>query len=213
MLNELDWSLYLQFFIGMMALVNPFGLLPLFIGLTGHQQPIQRRRTLNVAMVAVLVALVVLMFSGQALLSVFGISMASFRIAGGVMLLMIALSMLKGEVGEVRQNKEENQQMSEQESVAVVPLAIPVIAGPGAMSTVVLYGAEHSALQHLAVFSIIIAVVCSICWATFRCAPILERMMGKAGINVVTRLMGLIIVALSVEFMATGLKELFPVLA
>lgn len=213
MLESFNWSLYMQFFIGMMALINPFGLLPLFIGLTAHQRADERKRTLNVAMVAVFIALLVLMFSGQTILNLFGISMASFRMAGGVMLMMIALSMLKGKVGEVRQNKEETQQMSERESVAVVPLAIPVIAGPGAMSTVVLYAAEHSEMQHLVVFSLIIAFVCSLCWFTFRCAPLLERMMGKAGINVVTRIMGLIIVALSIEFIAAGAKELFPILA
>ena len=213
-----NWALYMQFFIGLIALLNPFGLMPLFVGLTAHQQTEERNRTLNVAMLAVFITLVLLMITGQAFLNLFGISMASFRIAGGLMLMMIALSMLKGKLGEIRQNQEENlemaeQELAEQESVAVVPLAIPIIAGPGAMSTVILYAVEHSGAQNLLIFSLIIGFVCSLCWMTFRCAPLLEKMMGKAGINVVTRLMGLIIVALSIEFIAAGIKELFPVLA
>ncbi|MBD1391003.1 YchE family NAAT transporter [Neiella sp. HB171785] len=208
-----DTALYLQFFIGLMAILNPFGLLPVFIGLTSHQSHTERARTNTVAIFTVVVSLVTVLLVGQLILQIFGISIASFRIAGGAMLVIIAMSMLKGQLSDVRRNPDEVSESVTRESIAVVPLAIPLIAGPGAMTTVIVYSAEHPDWQHLLGFATGIVASAGICWGAFRAAAPLSDFLGQTGINIITRIMGLIMMAMAVEFMAQGLKDIFPVLA
>ncbi|WP_285817783.1 YchE family NAAT transporter [Echinimonas agarilytica] len=208
----LDTALYLQFFIGLIAILNPFGLLPVFIGLTSHQSQIERAQTNATAMITVFLTLIIVLLVGQALLKMFGISIASFRIAGGGMLILIALSMLKGQMSDVRRNEDEVNESVTRESIAVVPLAIPLIAGPGAMTTAIVYSAEYPKWQHLVGFGCGIAAAALICWLVFRAAPLLSNFLGHTGINIITRIMGLIMMAMAVEFMSQGLKDIFPVL-
>lgn len=212
-LTSEQFTTYLQFFIGLMAIINPIGLLPVFVGLTSHQNSEERERTALNAIVAVAVILLVVLYMGQAILNVFSISIASFRIAGGVLITMIALSMLQGRLGEVKHTKEEDRENASKESVAVVPLALPLMAGPGAMSSVIVYAAEHGHWWDYMFLSIAIALVAVFCWLIFRAAPLLNKVMGQTGINVVTRIMGLIMMAIGVEFLAAGLKAIFPALA
>ncbi|MBW8190096.1 YchE family NAAT transporter [Neiella marina] len=208
-----DSALYLQFFIGLMAILNPFGLLPVFIGLTSHQSHVERARTNSVAMLTVVVALVLVLLVGSLILKMFGISIDSFRIAGGAMLVLIAISMLKGQLSEVRRNPDEVSESETRESVAVVPFAIPLIAGPGAMTTVIVYAAENPEWPHLVGFSAGIVACAIICWLSFRAAGSVVDILGQTGINIITRIMGLIMMAMAVEFMAQGLKGIFPVLS
>lgn len=206
-------STYLQFFIGLVAILNPFGMLPVFIGLTSDQTKRERRHTNTTAVIAAFITLVIAMFIGQQLLQVFGISMPSFRIAGGVMLFTIALSMLKGHMGEIRHNREEKQENAQRESVAVVPLAIPLLAGPGSISSVIVYATHNTDLVSRLMLIAVIAAVCVVCWLVFYAAPYLVELMGRTGINIITRVMGLIMIAIGVEFLAQGLRGLFPLLA
>ena len=138
-MEHLDLSLYLKFFIGLVAIINPLGLLPVFVSLTGHQTPQERMKTNTTANIAVMVILWVSMFFGQMILYLFGISIASFRIAGGSLITLIAWSMLQGKLGEVKHNKEEKGEIAAKESIAVVPLALPLMAGPGAFSFTIVY--------------------------------------------------------------------------
>lgn len=208
-----DTALYLQFFIGLMAILNPFGLLPVFIGLTSHQSHAERARTNSVAMFTVVIALVLVLVVGSLILKMFGISIDSFRIAGGGMLVLIAISMLKGQLSDVRRNPDEVSESETRESVAVVPFAIPLIAGPGAMTTVIVYAAENPEWMHLLGFAAGILATALICWAVFRTAGSMINVLGQTGINIITRIMGLIMMAMAVEFMTQGLKGIFPVLA
>lgn len=208
-----DSALYLQFFIGLMAILNPFGLLPVFIGLTSHQSNVERSRTNSVAMMTVVIALVLVLLVGSLILNMFGISIDSFRIAGGAMLVLIAISMLKGELSEVRRNPGEVSESETRESVAVVPFAIPLIAGPGAMTTVIVYAAENPEWGHLFGFACGIVATALISWLVFRAAGSMINLLGQTGINIITRIMGLIMMAMAVEFMAQGVKGIFPVLA
>lgn len=205
-------TIYLQFFIGMMAIINPVGLLPVFVSLTSHQTPPERNNTALSAVIAVAVILLVVLYMGQAILSLFSISIASFRIAGGVLITMIAFSMLQGRLGQVKHNKEEDRENATKESVAVVPLALPLMAGPGAMSSVIVYAAEHAHWWDYLFMTLAIVMVALVCWLIFRAAPLLNKVMGQTGINVVTRIMGLIMMAIGVEFLAAGVKQIFPAL-
>ncbi|QFI55234.1 YchE family NAAT transporter [Aeromonas simiae] len=207
----IDFSLYLKFFIGLIAIINPLGLLPVFVSLTNHQTPVERMKTNTTANLAVMIILLVSMFLGQHILDAFGISLASFRIAGGSLITLIAWSMLQGKLGEVRHNKQEKGELAARESIAVVPLALPLMAGPGAISSVIVY-ASQSHWQQFIGMSIVVVIFSFCSWLIFRAAPLLFKLMGNTGINVVTRIMGLIMMALGIEIMVAGIKAMFPVL-
>ncbi|GAB3234458.1 YchE family NAAT transporter [Pseudaeromonas pectinilytica] len=209
-MEHLDFSLYLKFFIGLVAIINPLGLLPVFVSLTSHQSSQERMKTNTTANIAVMVILWVSMFGGQVILDVFGISIASFRIAGGSLITLIAWSMLQGKLGEVKHNKEEKGESIAKESIAVVPLALPLMAGPGAISSTIVYSSQFHTPSQLFGLSLVVVVFSLFSWLVFRAAPLLFRVMGKTGINVVTRIMGLIMMSLGIEIMVAGLKHMFP---
>jgi multiple antibiotic resistance protein len=203
---------YLKFFIALLAIINPVGTIPIFINLTANQDKLTRRRNGTLAATSMGVILLVVLLSGEAILRFFGISVGSFRVGGGILILLMAISMLHAKVSNVRQTKEEALDSAERESVAVVPLATPLLAGPGAISTVIFYAQRHPTVTHsLCLFGVIVALAC-LTALLFRLAPAIARMLGKTGINVVTRIMGLIMAAMGVEFIANGLKQLFPLL-
>ena len=212
-MDHLSFSVYLKFFIGLTAIINPLGLLPVFVSLTSQQTPQERLRTNTTANFAVMVILWVSMFFGQVILDLFGISIASFRIAGGSLIVLIAWSMLQGKLGEVRHNKEEKGDTLAKESIAVVPLALPLMAGPGAISSTIVYSSQFNSAQQLMGMSLVVVLFCFASWLIFRAAPLLFRLMGRTGINVVTRIMGLIMMSLGIEIMVAGIKHMFPVLA
>ena len=209
-MEHLDFSLYLKFFIGLVAIINPLGLLPVFVSLTSHQSSQERMKTNTTANIAVMVILWVSMFGGQVILDVFGISIASFRIAGGSLITLSAWSMLQGKLGEVKHNKEEKGESIAKESIAVVPLALPLMAGPGAISSTIVYSSQFHTPSQLFGLSLVVVVFSLFSWLVFRAAPLLFRVMGKTGINVVTRIMGLIMMSLGIEIMVAGLKHMFP---
>ena len=209
-MEHLDFSLYLKFFIGLVAIINPLGLLPVFVSLTSHQSSQERMKTNTTANIAVMVILWVSMFGGQVILDVFGISIASFRIAGGSLITLIAWSMLQGKLGEVKHNKEEKGESIAKESIAVVPLALPLMAGPGAISSTIVYSSQFHTPSQLFGLSLVVVFFSLFSWLVFRAAPLLFRVMGKTGINVVTRIMGLIMMSLGIEIMVAGLKHMFP---
>lgn len=203
---------YFKFFVALLAIVNPVGTIPIFINLTANQEAPSRNKNGAMASLSMGIILLVVLFSGEAILQFFGISVDSFRVGGGILILLMALSMLNAKMSNVKQTKEEELDSAERDSVAVVPLGTPLLAGPGAISTVILYAQRYtSAVHYLYLFGAIMLLVC-LTALLFRMAPTIARLLGKTGINIVTRLMGLIMAAMGVEFIANGLKQLFPVL-
>ena len=200
-----DFSAYFKFFIGLFALVNPVGIIPVFISMTSYQPAAVRNKT-NLTAIILLTSL----FLGDGILQIFGISIDSFRIAGGILVVTIAMSMISGKLGEDKQNKQEKSETAVRESIGVVPLALPLMAGPGAISSTIVWGTRYHSWVHLVGFSLAIAVFALCCWGIFRMAPWLVRLLGQTGINVITRIMGLLLMALGIEFIVTGIKALFP---
>lgn len=206
----MDLTLYVKFFLGLIAIINPFGLLPVFVSLTSHQTEVERNHTGKIANFAVVVILLVTIFAGQHILNLFSISLSAFRIAGGSLICIIAMSMLQGKLGEVKRNKEEDREASGMESVAVVPLALPLMAGPGAISSVIVSAAEHNTLENLIGMSITVILFGLLSFSLFRMAPLIFKVLGNTGINVITRLMGLLMLSIGIEVIGAGIKGLFP---
>lgn len=207
------WNEYLKFFAALVAIVNPIGVVPIFVNLTVEQSERARHRTALTAAFSVAVILLLVLFSGELILRFFGITVGSFKVGGGILILLMAISMLHGAVSRVKQTEEEVHDSADRDTVAVVPLGTPLLAGPGAVSTVILYAQRDSTVFHYGVLFAEIVLLAGLTWIILRLAPGLAKMLGKTGINVVTRIMGLIMTAVGVEFIANGLKQLFPVLA
>jgi multiple antibiotic resistance protein len=196
----------------LLAIVNPLAIVPFFIHYTQGFSRQQRQRTVWVAAFSAFSVIAICALIGLQILEFFGISLASFQVGGGLLLLTSALSMLNAQPAESRVTQGEVEDASARASIAVVPLTIPLLTGPATMSTVVIYADQASTfLQHAALigYGVVIAVATAIC---FTLAEPISRFLGQTGINVMTRLMGLILAALAVEVMATGLIKLFPAL-
>ncbi len=206
MLNE--WHLYLQMFIGLLVILNPLLAVSVFISLTEAQgeqerQSCARRSALAVGIVLSLAALL-----GQHILNLFGISIDSFRVGGGLLILLMAVSMMHAKMSGTRQTDTESEEAQAKSDVAVVPLAIPLTAGPGAISTAIIYAHRDVPWMHLILLAEIWLAVL-IVWLTLRSAEPIGNRLGTTGINIATRLMGLILSAIAVEFIVKGLKGMW----
>ncbi|CDY75757.1 Imidazole glycerol phosphate synthase amidotransferase subunit [Caballeronia glathei] len=197
-------------FISLLALINPVGAIPFFLSLTQQQSSIEKRNTIRVASISVFCVIAVTALLGQQIIEFFGISVASFEVGGGIIMLLMALNMLNAQVGNARSTPEERMEAEEKNNVAVVPLAIPLLTGPGSISTVIVYSANsHHWYDRLGLI-VIGAVIAALCFGALNLAEPIARWVGRTGINIGTRLMGLMLAALAVEFIVDGLKALLP---
>jgi multiple antibiotic resistance protein len=203
-------SNYLHIFTALFVIVNPIGAIPLFITYTRGQSAIERRIAARTAALAVAIVLVLSVFLGDQLLQLFGIGIPSFRVGGGILILLMAISMLNAQQGGARYTPEEGREGEEKNNIAVVPLAIPILAGPGAISTTIIYAHNaHSIIDYVALLTAALLVAGGVATALYLADQIAERI-GRTGINIATRIMGLILAAVAVEFIADGLGQLFP---
>jgi multiple antibiotic resistance protein len=209
----LEYPDYIKIFISLLAIVNPLGAIPIFISLIGEVAKVERKRIINTVAVSVSLILLVSLLFGELLLDFFGISIHSFKVGGGILLLLIAISMLNAKVSSIVQTSAEADESRDKESIAVVPLAIPLLAGPGAISTVIIDAHKATGIGHLGVIACEIGLLGLILWMVLRLSPLISQRISATGINVFTRIMGLILAAIAIEFIANGIKGLFPVLA
>lgn len=200
----MDTAFFISAFVTLFVIVDPIGLTPMFVALTQGMEPRKRRA---VALRACLVAAGILFgFAtfGEALLGFVGISMPAFRIAGGILLFITALEMLF----ERRSQRREKQSGEDEEGTdpSVFPLAIPLIAGPGSVATIILLSGQATGFEGLAMVLGVMLSVLAVLLMMFLSAGILERVLGKTGINVTTRLLGMLLAALAVQFVLDGLR-------
>lgn len=196
--------------IALLAIVNPLGIIPFFIMFTENFSAEQRKHTIYISAISAFCVIAISTLIGADLLRFFGISIPSFQVGGGMLLLLSAINMLNATPGAVKSTRDEVEEAPDRASVAVVPLTIPLLTGPATISTVIIYASNsHKWWQHAVLigYGVVIAGVAALC---FMAAEPIARFLGKTGINVMTRLMGLILAALSVEMMSDGLLKLFP---
>jgi multiple antibiotic resistance protein len=198
---------YVKLSIGLIAICNPLSTLPVYLALTEQFSSSQKKRTVLVAASAFVVILVLFTFMGEVILQFFGIDIAAFRIAGGIYLLLMALEMIRGNPSSVHK---QTPNAADMYSIGIVPLAIPLTAGPGAMSTIIVYAHRHTSLAHDLLVSAVVVTVGIIFYLLLWFAPLASKMVGKTGLTVFNRIMGLIIAAIAVEFIIDGLAVHFP---
>ncbi|RYY74870.1 MAG: NAAT family transporter [Gammaproteobacteria bacterium] len=205
----LSFAEYSQFFVGLLAIVDPLGAIPVFLILTARQSPKVKRATIRLTVLSVFSVLVVSMALGEIILNVLGISINAFRCAGGLVLLLMSLAMLQSHL----MKPSEVNELEADETVALVPLTIPLLAGPGAISTVIVYAHQSNELSHWLLIFAAITSVCFCLWLTLVAMPWLSKHITAKSIAMSTRIMGLLLAAIAIEFIAGGLKGLFPSLA
>jgi multiple antibiotic resistance protein len=197
-------------FISILTIMGPFTVIPVFISMTEGMSQTQRRRTARKAMFVSASILIVATVAGESLFNVLGISLPSFRIAGGILVLIMGINMLHAKRSGTRATQEELKEAMEKNDVSVFPLGTPLIAGPGAISTVILFstGRDNSLVS---IILIIVAVLISslIIYYLLRYSHLVYKAMGNTGMNIMMRLMGLILSAMAVEFIIDGIRQSF----
>jgi len=203
---------YLRFLVTLTAVLDPFLAVPVFLTLTASHSPHARVVLVRVVAITVFAVLAASALLGEAILTTIGASLAAFRVGGGLVLLLMSLAMLNAQAGGVRQSEAEAAELESGEVKGVVPLAVPLLAGPGAISTTIIE-AQQGGAAHLAAIIGCIATVSVITLLVLRAAYPIGARLGTTGLNIATRLLGLLLAALAIQTMAVGLKQLFPGLA
>ncbi|HEX9604231.1 MAG TPA: MarC family protein [Myxococcales bacterium] len=190
--------------------VDPMGVVPIFVAMTQGDSEEKRRRMARRAALTACVILTVFAVAGTVIFRLLGVTLGAFKVAGGILLLLTSIEMLRAQQVRTRIIPEEEQEGAEKDDVAIFPLAIPLLAGPGAIATVTaLMGrAGRTLFMVPVVFSIVVTCVAS--YAMLRAATPISRFLGVTGLNVMNRVIGLIIGALAVQFIFDGLKDSFP---
>ncbi|HSM61521.1 MAG TPA: NAAT family transporter [Longimicrobiales bacterium] len=207
---------FVLFFVSLFSIVNPLSAIPAYVSLTADVPVSDRRRLTRQAATAVFVILVTSYVAGESLLRFFGISVASLRVAGGLLILGMAWSMLQARMSPAKQTPEEAQEVQraqegqERPNIGVVPLAMPLLSGPGSISLMIIVAGRTDGLAgHAGVVGAVLAVA-ALAWVILSAAGPIAKALGRTGMNVATRFMGLILAAIAVEFITSGLAEIFP---
>lgn len=208
----------LEFFAAFFVVTNPIGTIPLFIGLTSNLYPQDRNRVNLYMLITTVTIILVSLAIGNYILAFFGVSIDAFRIAGGIMIAKVAFSMLAGGVAVERQNKQEKEEMKQNvvesssnfspASIAVVPLGIPIMAGPATISTAIVWGGKVTEIWQGIVIVLSLAIYFLLIFTMYFVSPIINRVLGTTGLNVLTRVIGLFMLALGVQFVITALTNI-----
>jgi multiple antibiotic resistance protein len=201
-----------SFVAALFSIMNPIGNLGVFAGMTADRSEAEARQIAWTCAAAVTVTLVIVTWSGALLLEVFGITVDSLRAAGGVVVLLIGLHMLTNDPGH-KHSPEELADAKPRASIAVVPLAIPIVAGPGTMATVLVAAQQQPSVLDKVEISLVILAIAALCGLLFSFAAPLAKRLGEAGMGVITRVMGMILATIAMGMLADGLKGMLPGLA
>lgn len=190
--------------------VDPLAVLPIFLAMTANETPAQKRGTALRAAITCGITLTVFAAAGTLIFRFFGITLGAFKIAGGVLLFLVALDMMQARQSRTRSTPEEEKEGIAKADVAIIPLAIPLLSGPGSIATVMVLMSRHTGLLYTIPVFASILVTAIITWLMLRGAEWIERRLSKTFMNVVMRIMGLILAAISVEFVIAGIKDVLP---
>jgi multiple antibiotic resistance protein len=193
--------------------VDPMGVIPVFIAMTREDPPEKRRDMARRACIAAFFILTTFAVAGTLIFKVFGVTLGAFKVAGGILLLLTSIEMLRAQRNRTRVSPEEELEGSEKEDVAIFPLAIPLLAGPGSIATVTALMGRAGRIAFAVPVVLSIAITCGAAYAMLLAAERIQRLLGVTGLSVMNRVIGLIIGAISVQFIVDGLRDTFPGLA
>lgn len=200
-------------FTSLFAIVDPFAALPVFLALTGRETDVRRRLIARRAAMTVFIVLATFATCGQLLFRFFGISVAGFKIAGGILLMGVALDMMGAKQSATKTTPGEEEEASTKEDVGLVPVGIPLLSGPGAIASAMLLAARADTIAEKGALYGAMFVVALVCFVVLRSATVIGHALGRTGMNVINRVMGLILASVAVEFFLDGVKLALPGLA
>jgi len=198
-----EYTEYTKFFIAILSIVDPLAALPIYFSMTQDMGATQKQKLPTLLGITITITLLIALFFGEAILEFFGISTGSFRVASGLLLLLTAYHMFQNSTLTTVLNTNHDSNAN-----AVVPLAIPLLAGPGAMSTVIVYASHHHSVTHSLSLALCIVLLGLVVWFFFRMASVLVQKISPLALAISSKIMGLIIAAIAVEFIANGIKIL-----
>ena len=203
-------SFALVAFPSLVVIINPLMVTSVFITLTANATPEAKRSIIRRTSLTAFMVLLVFAISGTLIFKFFSITIGAFQIAGGIILFSVAMGMLHARTSRTKQTPEEMDEAKSRDDVAVVPLAIPIVSGPGAITTVIVLSGETRAIPSMAVLFLAIVVAMVIVFVMLRNAARIQRFMGPSGLNITTRLMGLVLAAIAVQFVIHGVESVLP---
>jgi multiple antibiotic resistance protein len=210
----MDTAYFLKVFAALFAIMSPVANLPVFLSLTGDRDAAGQRMVALTASIALAVGLAVVFFAGEGVLGLFGISIEGFRLAGGLLILLIALSMLHGSESSVQAGTSREQEHHlAQDNPGIYPLAVPILLGPGTISTVIIFHQQAEGAAQVAGLVAALVASTALISVAFLAGPLLAGLLGRTAISIMGRLMGMLLAAIAMEMMVTSLKALLPGLA
>lgn len=202
-----NWNEYTKLLIGLFAISTPLAAIPVFLSLSGTFTNNEKKRIALTASVTYAITLLIFTFFGNEILNIFGITIAAFKVAGGILLLLSALDMMRSTPSEPALESKENQTPI---ALGIVPLAIPLMAGPGAISTIIIYSSYHDSIEHGILIGGVIITISVVIYFIFRSALGVGKILGSTTSLVMNRVMGLIIASIAIEFIMDGFAAHFP---
>ena len=207
----------IKIILAFLVLINPFSALTLFLDLTRGYSMMNRRKVARIACLTIFITISFFTVAGETLLKALGISIGSFQLAGGILVFLIALNMMNGEGNPVKPDQENFdvdhvQDAPPTTAAAVVPLAIPMMIGPGGISTVIIYSSQVSGVLQMSAILIAGLLISIFCYLALMAAGRISRLLGDTGLNIMSRIMGMLLAAVSIEIIVNALRSLFPVL-
>lgn len=205
----------IKIILAFMVLINPFGALTLFLDSTHGYSLNNRRKVARVACLTIFITISFFTLAGETLLRALGISIGSFQLAGGILVFLIALNMMNGEGNPVKPDQENFdvdhlQGAPPTMAAAVVPIAIPMMIGPGGISTVIIYSSQVTGILQVSAILIAGLFISLFCYVALMAAGRISRLLGDTGLNIMSRIMGMLLAAVSIEIIVNGLRTLFP---
>lgn len=192
------------------VLINPFSALGLFLNITKGYSESDRHKVAQISCLTVFVAITFFTILGENLLKVLGISLGSFQVAGGILVFLIAIHMMNGGGNPVKPNEDEVEVSSSLTASAVVPLAIPMMIGPGGISTVIIYSSQVKGVFEVGMIVMAGLCISLICYGSLLTAGRISRFLGETGLNILSRIMGMLLAAVAIEILVNGLRTIFP---
>lgn len=212
---KLDFELIVNFVVAMLAIVNPVEKIPLWVEASaGGQKGFQWRLAGLIILSSALILLLFLLL-GRQIMALLQLNLASFKIGGGLILLQFGFSMLRGTAVELEKEDIDrtgtlNRRVLQRYQQIFIPIGVPVIAGPGAITTVIIYGSQSTEFQTKLLLSIALLGVLMILYLTLLCGPLIQKLTGQLPLKLSSRVFGMILIAIAVQFMVEGLVEVFP---
>jgi len=206
--NELtNWGEYLKFSVALLAMVNPLDMVPLYLAIVKDFEKKLRSQVVLVGVLVFIVLLSLIAFIGDAMLALFEVTVHAFRVAGGILVLLIGIDMMRAAPGKGSMISSEAKPGL---SVAIVPIGVPLLAGPGAVSTVIVFQDLHPSFSHSLLMTFVIIAVGILCYLVLRASNMIERVVGQTGMQVFNRVLGLIVATIGIEFILDGVAGHFP---